>query len=185
MGQRHKSHRSHATRTFSDTNQTNTKTSCTAPESKGVSPTQITAPSLSSHNLHAKPSHLRSSLNQRSPPCFFLHFYASGFVVDTHTLAISFLPSSHFRWPKVMSVVPIVHQILAIGCQVFGPSATSLSLKDSALFSVRSRAAASSRSALEGRTHRSHLTSHSNERGKGERAFTLRVFVCLSFSQRW
>ena len=43
-----------------------------------------------------------------------------------HTLAVPFLPSSHFRWPKVMSVVPNLHQILAVGCQVFGRNATSI-----------------------------------------------------------
>ena len=117
MGRTHKSHMLHATRTFSDTHQTNTKTSCTAPESKGVSPTQITTPSLSSHNLHAKPSHLRSSLNQRSssPSPFFA------------VLRI-WLRCGHANVGDIISSVqpfPLAksHEC---GCEVFGTNATSI-----------------------------------------------------------
>ena len=43
---------------------------------------------------------------------------------------------------------PVVHRILAVGGQVFGPNATSCSLEEPALLPVRSHAAASSTPAL-------------------------------------
>ena len=88
-----------ATRTYRDRNIK--KPSCTAPGSKGGSPTQITAPSRSSHNLHTDPPSCRSTKERpsSSPSPFFLHFYASSFAVDIHTLTMSY----HFFRPAIFT----------------------------------------------------------------------------------
>ena len=160
LGPTHKSHKSQA-RTETEIFVLKKK-SCTAPGSKGGSPTQITSPSRSSHNLHTDPPSCRSTRERSSssPSPFFFFFFE--FFTHPASLWTSTLRPCHvisfaepFSLAKSQKCGPNRAPESYFWCQVFGHNATSFSFKASAFSPARPHGAVSPMSPSDSRAHRS------------------------------